>query len=89
MLLEELQEQVQNLTKTVEELRTEVESLKEKVNEEPILIPGAEYDLVPSIQEKVIARGVARFVRFVDAPKDLGLSPSEWAQFSLDEEAHG
>jgi hypothetical protein len=39
------------------------------------------------VPDKVIARGVAKFAGFVEAPKDLGLSASEWALISSDEES--
>ena len=85
MLQEEIEEQLQSLTKQVEELRAEVETLKEQRPDEVALIPGAEYDFVPSVREKVIARGVAKIIRVEKAPTDLGLSPREWEQFSADE----
>ena len=86
MLNEEIEEQLQSMSQEIEELRAKVAALEER-NGEPTLIPEAEYDLVPSAPEKVIARGIARFVGYREAPKDLGLSPSEWALISEDEDA--
>jgi hypothetical protein len=88
MLQEEMEEQLQTLTKQVEELRSEVETLKEQRFEEPRLIPGAEYDFVPSLKPKVIARGIGRIVRIVNATHELGLSAREWEQFSSDEDTN-
>jgi hypothetical protein len=81
-----LEERVEVLEKRVEELATELTDVKNEREEESGLIPGAEYDFVPSVEDTVIRRGVARFMGFVDAPNDLGLSPSEWAMISDNED---
>jgi uncharacterized protein YdhG (YjbR/CyaY superfamily) len=89
MLQDEMEEQLQTLTKQVEELRAEVETLKEKIDDdEPTLIPEAEYDFVPTFEPKVIARGIAKIVRVVEGPKDLGLSAHEWEILSIPEDDH-
>ena len=87
MLHEEIEEQLQALTKQVEDLRAEVESLKEKKSDGPTLIPGVEYDFVPTVVDKVIARGIAKIARVGKGPDDLGLSPREWEMYSVDENA--
>jgi hypothetical protein len=86
MLQEEMEEQLQALTKRVEELSAEVETLKEHRSKEPELIPGAEYDFVPSVEPMVIARGVGRIVQITTGTHELGLSKREWEQFSSDED---
>ena len=78
MLQEEMEEQLQALTKQVEDLRAEVETLKDKRYDEATLIPGAEYDFVPSVTEKVIATGVIRVGEIRKADALLGLTEDEW-----------
>ncbi len=86
MLEDQIEERLDYLTKKVEELSTEVEALKRDRDEEITLIPGAEYDFVPSYEPEVVGRGVARFVGFAKAPNDLGLSQREWELLTPDEE---
>lgn len=86
MFEKDIEERMEALEKRLENLSAEVEANKKNQEEEVTLIPGAEYDFVPSVEHKVIARGVAKFVRFVEAPQGLGLSQQEWEQFTPDEE---
>ncbi len=88
MLEEEIEERLETLERKVEELITEVRKAKPERDEEVHLIPGAEYDFVPTIEEKVISRGVGRIVKIEKAPHDLGLSAREWELLSSDEEKH-
>jgi hypothetical protein len=82
MLHEEFDEQLQALTKQVEELRADVQLLKEKREEEVTLIPGAEYDLVPSLKPKVIGTFVMRVGKIYEASSLLGLTDEEWRLYS-------
>ena len=87
MFEKEIEERLEGLEKRIEELSAKVEANQKSQEEEETLIPGAEYDFVPFYEPKVIARGVAKFVRVVQAPQGLGLPPQEWEQFSPDEES--
>ncbi|MBI2806306.1 MAG: hypothetical protein HYX68_15105 [Planctomycetes bacterium] len=87
MLDEQIEERLDGLEKKLEDLSARVEEISQEREEVLPLIPEAEYDFVPSVPDKVIARGVAKFAGFVEAPKDLGLSASEWALISSDEES--
>ena len=82
MLEHEFEERLEILEKKVEELCDE----KKDREEEATLIPGAEYDFVPSYKSKVIATGFAKIVGVRKASAELGLSQREWEQFSPDEE---
>jgi archaellum component FlaC len=88
MLEEHFEERLDALTKKVENLSNEVQTLKSEREEEVMLIPGAEYDFVPITPERVIARGVAKIVRVTKGPEDLGLSAWEWELLSADEDGH-
>ena len=87
MLEAEFEERLEALEQKVEELSGQIAARKPEPEVESVLIPGAEYDFVPSVEEKVIFRGVARIVRFEKAPDDLGLSPREWELLSSEEDA--
>ena len=87
MFEKEIEERMEALEKRVEDLSAEVEANKKNQEEEVTLIPGAEYDFVPSYEPKVIARGIAKIVGVRRASAELGLSQREWDQFSPDEEA--
>ncbi len=87
MLEEPIEERLEALTKKVEELSTEVETLKKEREEDADLIPEAEYDFVPTVKDKVIAEGIAKIIRFTKASSGLGLSQREWEQFSTGEHA--
>ena len=88
MLEQEFEERLEVLEKKIEELTTEIKEANKNREEEVTLIPGAEYDFVPSAPEKVIARGVAKIIRVSKGPDDLGLSAREWELLSSDEDAH-
>lgn len=83
MLQEEIEEQLQALTKEVEELRAEVETLKEKASDEPTLIPGAEYDFVPTVPDKVIGTFVMRVGKVIREDNSLCLTDDEWQMYSI------
>jgi hypothetical protein len=88
MVKQEFEERLDVLEKKVEDLTTELHEVKREREEEATLIPGAEYDFVPSVQDRVIARGIGRIVRVIPASNELGLSAREWEQFSADEDDH-
>jgi hypothetical protein len=88
MLEQEFEERLELLEKKVEELTTELSEVKNGRAEEPMLIPGAEYDFVPTVKDKVLFRGVGHIVRIEKASHELGLSAREWEMFSVDEENH-
>ncbi|MBM3993503.1 MAG: hypothetical protein FJ303_05040 [Planctomycetes bacterium] len=84
----EIEERLDVLEKKVEDLAAELQDVKNHGEEEPKLIPGAEFDFVPSAPQKVIARGVAKIIRVGKAPDDLGLSAREWELLSADGDEH-
>ena len=88
MLEDAIEERLDGLEKKVEELSNELHELKRERIDSPALTPGAEYDFVPSLPDRVIARGVAKIVRVGPAPNDLGLSPREWELYSIPEEVN-
>ena len=89
MLEEDFDERLEALTKKAEELSAEVVSLKKERAEEVALIPGAEYDFVPSVEEEIVFQGVARIVRVEKMSHELGLSAKEWELLAEDGGEHG
>jgi hypothetical protein len=86
MLEDQFEERLDALTKRVEELSTEVETLKKERAEESGLIPGAEYDFVPTVAEKIIGRYTIRVGKTCKADSLLGLTDEEWRLYSTPDE---
>ena len=82
MLQVEIEEQLHELTRKVEELSAEVKELKE----EPTLIPGVEYDLVTSVPNKVIGTFTLRITGIRKADCTLALTDEEWRLYAAPEE---
>lgn len=68
MVKQEFVERLKALEKRVDELTAKQDAVKRESADEPTLIPGAEYDFVPTVVDKVIARGVVTFVPVIPAP---------------------
>jgi hypothetical protein len=69
MVKQEFVERLEALEKRVDELTAKLGTAKIEHSDEPMFIPGAEYDFVPTVIDRCIVRGVVTFVEVLPAPE--------------------
>lgn len=84
MLDQDFEERLEVLEKRVEVL--EAKRTETRYVEEPTLIPGAEYDFVPSAPDKIIGQYTIRVGKIVKESSLLGLTDEEWKEFATEEQ---
>jgi hypothetical protein len=87
MFEKDVEERLDALEKGLEDLSARVKANEKKQDEEVTLIPGVEYDFVPSYEPKAIGRYIIQIRRVVPESNLLGLTDEEWQQFATEDDA--